>query len=568
MRHLSYQDYFQRIGLPVILLAVGLLGGLLAPNASEAAKPIVTLVIDGVKHNLPVGDTGSCALLTGEGAYNACYAIIPEKVSGVDKRYGAASGDGSYRVSGFNSPTPRLLIGDLASGDNFKLSNIQIAPYDSAGATSWTKTHTIYLWVDHVYDAASPSLTCSKDSSGTVLVNTCNPVYSLIEKIGGQFYTPGITTATGNFVRYEGFIYYTPNQGSRPTNTDGTPTTAYAVPTDTQLDTVSIVKKVLQSSTTCTSVASSYYSTNPSSKADLTDINTCALRRTLGTSSPGTVSFSGSGTAPLLEQTLSTTVNCYTGVSGTTLACKPRVLQRIIVKMIGGDTFQMTTSAGSCGGSCTIDNNKGGQDPQGPPCFSSSKKVASLQNQCAVLFDRQESEETDSDLALGATYPPACTDPEICGCQDPVSCKGMIVIEMAASPNVAGLTFPFIGDGPEIPATFPVGPTLSNGVGKKEFMDLSIIGGDRTFTADLANFPPIPQEGFDGTWKIDSISCKSKLNEYVYNSSGQIIYEQSKIFSQWETDTGSSKLWAKVTQLGGGDIVTCSFHGHKNSSTK
>jgi len=163
---------------------------------------------------------------------------------------------------------------------------------------------------------------------------------------------------------------------------------------------------------------------------------------------------------------------------------------------------------------------------------------------------------------------------------------------MDENPGSNNITFPFFGSGdgidnpgctvtsPTTPPysvfvanTFCVGPTqvLSGvGVGKKTFSGLTTVGASlRSFTVDIADFPPVPKAGFDGQWKVDSISCFSLLNkDAVYDSSGNLISPEVK-FSSWTTDSADPKLSASVDLGGsasqGGDTVTCQYHGHKNS---
>jgi len=162
---------------------------------------------------------------------------------------------------------------------------------------------------------------------------------------------------------------------------------------------------------------------------------------------------------------------------------------------------------------------------------------------------------------------------------------------MDENPAFAGITFPFTGSGPTItnpgcttisptnpaysafvPNTFCVGdqPTDSNGVATKTFSGITPVGYNLwTFTADLTHFPPVPPKNnqtFDGTWKIDSIDCTSRLNKpaVIDPTTGQVIQEEVKV-SDWNTDKADPKTTARVTLLGGDDTVKCTFHGHKNS---
>jgi hypothetical protein len=365
------------------------------------------------------------------------------------------------------------------------------------------------------------------------------------------------------------------------------------------LDTTKVTK-FLQPGTCATgtpSAVTSYYGTPgvSATSSTSTDINTCELRRQFGTVSPDPGSFSGGTPAPTLSQTITAPKRCLTN-RGTALTttngtgqCKPRIIEVVRATIQGADSFRLQTTAGACGGACDATNNAGGaQTPNGPPCFANSKKTRSLQNQCLeVTFAQQEQAELVFDALSGASYPPICT--ENCGCPD-TGCSGTIEIVMDENPAVAGLTFPFIGSGPSVanpgctttsptfpdafvPNTFCVDAdgTNSSGVATTPISNISPTGfNEWTFTADLANFPPVPSKNgqtFNGDWKIDSIDCTSQLNvpEIRDPNTGQVIQAEVKV-SDWTTDTGAEKTTARVTLLGGGDTVKCIFHGHKNSN--
>jgi hypothetical protein len=279
------------------------------------------------------------------------------------------------------------------------------------------------------------------------------------------------------------------------------------------------------------------------------------------------------------------TFNCKTSTdsSGNPI-CQPTTTTTYIMTLYGPDTVTLNDSNDLVGCGCTQTNNAGGTlTPKGPPCFASSKKNVVT---CDASIDTAFDNANDIDLKLnptGTVQGKQCTAADNCPCADPDTCMGTIVIEMDETPAYANLTFPFFGsgDGIDTPGcqvtatsliynTFCVGPTTTAGVGKKTFSNLTTVGASlRSFTADIADFPPVPQAGFDGQWKIDNISCSSLLNkDAVYDSFGNLI-SPAVTFSTWTTDSGSTKLSASVNLGGsasqGGDTVTCQYHGHKNS---
>jgi hypothetical protein len=594
--------YVQRAGIVSALLMVGLLIGLMAPSSSEAGRPIVTLWIDGNYYNLPVGAAGSCNKLQGEESFNACYSIaVGGTFTGGSSR--------TFTINAIGTPTPRILIQD-GTVQNFRLTNLEVAPLQ----TTFTEEHKIKIYVDVVMDQNTTAVTCTTRTSYSTCLSTSTPSYSLQQKIGGQFNALGgaLTHSSLDYVRYGGYGYLTNvTQGSRPIDANGLPLSTYKPPCDEYLATqtdltkcpnsnpelldTTKVTKFLQPGTCATGTAAqvtSYYGTpgTTATSTTSTDLNTCELRRQFGTVTAEPGSFSGDPPLPNLTQSSVALKKCITNI-GTALTggsgqCKPRIIEVVRATIKGADSFRLQTTAGACGGACDATNNAGGaQTPNGPPCFANSKKVKSLQNQCLDTFAQQEQAELVFDTLSGASHPPACT--ENCGCPD-TACSGTIVIEMDENPAVAGITFPFIGSGPTItnpgclttsptfsdvfvPDTFCVGPTDSSGVATKTFSNITPTGFDLwTFSVDLTHFPPVPPKNgqtFNGDWKIDSIDCTSQLNQSAITdpNTGEVIQQEVKV-SDWTTDSGNPKTAARVTLLGGGDTVKCTFHGHKNSN--
>src|SRR5262249_22315569 len=151
---MRYKKFLQRAGLVLILLVVGVVAGLMAPQSSGAGRPKVTLQIDGIKHVLNVGIAGGCAILSGENGFYTCYAITNPSsqtfTGGSSRLFG-------IRAIGTGIPAPRILIGDTSSGDNFRITNLEVFPT----TTTFTETHYLRIYVDIVMDGASATVTCN-----------------------------------------------------------------------------------------------------------------------------------------------------------------------------------------------------------------------------------------------------------------------------------------------------------------------------------------------------------------------------------------------------------------------
>jgi len=222
----------------------------------------------------------------------------------------------------------------------------------------------------------------------------------------------------------------------------------------------------------------------------------------------------------------------------------------------------MPGSMEGAGGGCTITNNKGGQDPQGPPCFSNSKK--NITDSSTDFFNAQKNKDVIYFHSVNATPIPACSAGH-CTCVNTDTCKGNIKITANVTP-AASQEFSFDASGLGV-APFHI-ITTGGGYGEQLFPNLITVYPDPwTFEALLAeNFwTVIPGDG-NHKYDVDSIDCASQLNRpAIIDPLTGIVTEPAYIVSTWEVDSTSVKTKAKVTQLGNGDTVTCNYHIHKTS---
>jgi hypothetical protein len=510
----------RRVGLLSSLLIVGVMGVLMAPLPSEAATTLTLQVDSGT----PVSILGSAVTCADTVNFKNCFAVG----SLVD-----AVGNNSrhYQVKAAPNAQPRLNIGPSRA----KLTGVTFYPT----STAWGCTN-----------AAAGSKQCAiRDENHSLKIVMTN-----------QFNAGNLTTFSIG-LRSGG------NTTAGPSSTSNCGLTSTGLPAlcNSQYNFVSLG-------------GTGKFDTTTNPPVPLTGINSAnvAVLKVQNSGTSGVMSW----TTQLDQTSTYPTFACKTGTdsTGKTL-CQPTITMNYIASLYGPDTVTLNDSNDEIGGGCNQTNNEGGTlTPQGPPCFSSSKKTKSIDDIITATFTTDTTNDQAADDDAGAVLATQCTDADHCPCADPDTCKGTIVIEMVETPAMTGLVFPFVGSGPGIndpgcqvtstsfiPNTFCVGPTNSKGVARTSLGNLPTVGsGPWSFTADIADFPPIPN--FNGQWKVDSISCVSQLNiPATYDANG-VLVTPPVIFSAWTTDSGSVKLNATVTLLGGGDTVTCSYHAHKNNS--
>jgi hypothetical protein len=464
---------------------------------------------------------------------------------------------------------PIIKINDTSAGmDAFVFSNFQLRPVTSAGGELqspywgtaldnkpnigtpgstppfYGETHTMRLTFNHTFDyAGNNQSVCTNYSDPT----TCSALYQMSLRISGVF--DGISargsnfTASGDYVQLAGIGNFGPN-GWRE------------------------MLSPIPSGGSCS---------NPNSRSFPLDVKYCVLQRELAQTATTPSSYSDS--PALVQDDLSVTPYptyiCNRPPSGTetsATSCKPQMVITLTSTLRGPDAFILSNSMEAAGGGCTMTNNKGGTlTPQGPPCFSNSKK-----NQIDTtrsFFSSQTTGDLTYFNSVGAEPTPACQGNQ-CTCSDPNTCSGTIVITADVTP-AADAEFPFIGTGTGVDnfkirtsgsgAIAPC-PAEPFGSGCKAFTGLTAIYSDPwVFTADITS-PTWPIPDSTHKYDVDSIACASALNVYVYNTDGTLNTSQSKIFSTWTVDSGSVKTKATVTRLGVGDTVTCNLHIHKNAS--
>ena len=523
--------YLRWAGLLSGLLIVGVLGGLMAPLPSEAATtPSLKLQInDGTLVELVVttpaqaSAAGVCSSTEIAAGYNLCYRLAQTTATG-------GSPSRTYKVTGVTTGStlvPSLLVSDKTGGDKATVTGIQIIPQTLDWTCSTTthvapcpnalETHIIKLFLKLKYDFAA-------SSSGItyllpIMTNANFVPYPASAPLGQPAYTVG-----GDGITLDGTGIFV-----------GTTSTSLTAPWKNNNQTPNPTTGPLKFQYGGTAGGSQYYS----------------LTQTQANLLNGNLSF------PYY-------LNCNT--SGV---CTPSVNATYTVTMYGPDAFQLLSSNDFVGTGCVQTNNAGGTlTPNGPPCFSNSKKNAT--DDLAQQVNQINTNNVIAAQAAGASPGTQCvTD---CPCFDPETCTGTIVINLRETTSIAnGSLFFFQANGPNIavpsdfPSTFSI--SVQDGFGSHTFSDLFV--GDLTapwnFAALFEQWPNIP--GFDGSWKVDSIDCTSDLNEpaVIDPTTGQVI-SPAVIVSEWTVDSGNPKRNATVTKLGKGDTVTCEYHGHKNKS--
>jgi hypothetical protein len=538
------------VGLVFSLLIVGVLGGLMAPLPSEAGvvvAPSLKLKVDnGTEVELITTNSTAAAAACidtekSSGGFTHCYRLK----TGSDS-YAPGNSGRTYQVTGVGTPGATLNVADTDGGlQKFKTSTLRITPT----ATDWgcnqadrlancnnaLETHTILLTLTLPFEVVEDSNTTFQ---GMLLTE-------------GNFYPVPATVPLGQ-VKYtvkNDTIELTAN--GKFNSSDGSGTAGRAMTGDTTTGkfysrltggvTTSNLRGPLRFQYGGTATTSQYYSLNQT-QAD----------------------YDANGTTP-------NTYPIYTTCQNASFSnkCAPTITAVYKVIVYGPDTIELLTSNDLFWGGCDITNNKGGQTPQGPPCFSSSKKKG-LNDTLAAASQASTAANTAAAIATGSTAGEQCVVDCPCAYEE---CQGKIVIELRHSNNVTQqLSFPFAATGPDIalspdPAyNFLVATNATTKTGQTPFPNLFVgnLTAPWTFAALIESFPPI--SGFNGGWKVDSIDCESELNEpAVYNAIGELI-SPAVIVSTWTTDSGSDKRNASVTKLGKGDVVTCSWHAHKNSS--
>lgn len=538
-------------GLLSSFLIIGVLGGLVAPGFSEAvtAKPSLLLRVDGqpaagidLIKSADTTDTAFAACSSTEktsGGFNLCWRL--------DTSTGATGGTPSrtYQVYAGGGGTPTLNVADTDGGlQKFKLTTLQIKPTSQNWGCTTRPTN------------------CPNDNETHIITLTLTLPF---EFVGDSSTTmQGMLLTEGNFYPIPVPVPLTPTAGTTVRN-DAIELTAWGKFNSS--DGVGTAGRAMTGDAT----TGNFYN------------------RTTGgvtTTQRGPMRFQYGGTATTSQYyslaqsqsdydsngTTAITYPIYTNCTNASLGnkCAPTITAIYSVTVYGPDTIELLTSNDLFFGGCDITNNKGGaQTPQGPPCFSSGKKKG-LNDTLTAASAASTVANTAAATAAGSTPGEQCVVDCPCAYEE---CQGTIVIKLRHSNNVTlPLTFPFQATGPDIalppdPAYNFVVPThATTKIGQTPFEGLFVgnLTAPWSFAALIERFPTIP--GYDGGWKVDSIDCDSQLNQpAIYDGLGNLI-SPAVIVSTWTTDSGSDKRNATVTKLGKGDVVTCSWHAHKNSS--
>lgn len=417
------------------------------------------------------------------------------------------------------------------------------------------EAHTMRLAITHRFDYAGNTKSACTNYSDP---KTCSDLYKLSLRIAGTF--DGIIsrganfTGSGDYVKLAGIGYFGPPPAG---NADrGWQNLLSPIP----------------SGGSCS---------DPNSRPNPLDVKYCVLQRQIGPTANSPSSYSDS--PDLVQDDL--TIDRYpsyicdrapTGTETVANSCKPQVVVTLTSTLRGPDTFIAANSLELAGGGCSQTNNKGGTlTPQGPPCFSNSKK--NLTDTITTFFDKQHDNDVVYFASVGAEATPACQGNQ-CACSDPEMCAGTIVITADVTP-AAVAAFPFTATGSGVDnfiintsgsTANPPCPAKPLGGGCIALTGVTTLYGDGwVFSPDYGSTSALwPRASDQHRYDVDNADCKSALNVYVYDpANGQLDLTKSTIVSEWNIQKLNGLVTsATVTRLGVGDTVTCNFHIHKNAS--
>jgi len=553
----------QRAGLVSTLLIGGVMGGLMAPLPSEATQPSVKIKIDttspgGVETEL-ITETqdqalANCTQSEKDAGYNYCYRLkirpdLTQPPSGNNPPFEVTGKNGSDQGAGttrkwvlLDATTPSgskasLLVVDKDGTNKSALTGLRVEPKLFATALGWgctTKpticqnvqdTHVVYITSKVYFDILPDNRTSIE---GALLTS-------------GKFY-PGPTGSSG---------------------------------WDVIGDTIILsATGVFRSGTTKPMTTGFNY-------------NEVSATGTKAKSGDLTFQFGGPANGDAWYQLFQIQGNydndtntpnsypLYTPCDNGNGKCAYQKTEVYTVTVKGPDALELQSSNDWVDTGCDITNNKGGQTPQGPPCFSNSKKFDAT-DPIAAASTTIIATSTTNGNANGGKVGESCEANNNCQCTNPYICKGNIVIAVRVNPDEAVTQnggFPFSAEGPGIalpgdqyyPLYFSI-PTLSNGTGSRSFPDLFV--GDTTapwsFNALVVNNTNWPVPDSTHKYDPDGLGCESLLNQpAITNPDGTIT--PAVIVSTWTVSSGSLKTNATVTKLGAGDTVTCTFTIHKKS---
>ena len=530
--------------------------------------------------NLPLTACTDAEVASLAPGFTSCFFVPTNQIfssAGTTRRY--------FKIVDVNwpacSPTPCgrpiLKVADTSSGlDAFQYTQYVFTPVQSSGAQLvspywgtalnpkpnigtpgssppyYGETHSMRLTFNHTFDFAGNNKSVCTNYSDPA---TCSALYQIALSISGTMAGGGGGTASGDYVRLSGTGNFGPTAGWRnllmPNNSGGP----------------------------CS---------DPNSRNSPLDVLYCPLQRQLGVAATTPSSFSDlpdlrqdDGSAGAARYPSYICDRSPTGSETIANSCKPQVTFSVTTTVRGPDAVLLPGSFAVVGGGCTVTNNKGGTlTPQGPPCFSNSKK-GSLTDTTTKFFTEEENANLQYFASVGAEPTEACVGDQ-CICANPETCSsGTILITAAVTPD-ASQTFPFLANGSGVdnfsiitagmPATQdPPCPAEPFGEGCKAFNNVeALYDNPGTFTADTQSLSnPWPIADSTHIYDVDSIDCESALNKAaVYDNTTvpPTLITPAFIVSEWTVDSGSVKTTATVTRLGAGDIVTCNFHIHKTSN--
>lgn len=502
MRHLRYRDYFQRIGLPVILLAAGLLGGLLAPAPSQAGTPTLTLQVDGGTAVNILGAPATCP-----SGYTQCYKVNYTAANAV------GSNNRSYNVklAPNTSDIAKLLINDT-SADKVALTGVQFVP--TSGTSSWpnTESHVLRITWTNTFDA-------SPNTAGNYVFGLSATGYLQAAAGTSPLYTQY------DWIQYEGWGVFNP---SHTTLNGGNGVGILNVaPLTTNLNPLKLPG--ISNQAAATTFTLSQIVTYP----------------TFGCDADGT----GSGTQCKPKITILMTVTVF---GPDTL-----VLTNSGVGVGGGPCKLTPADEGvtePTGNPIPCHASGGKKKSQDDPIQSDIN---------LDVTDSLTSAAGDGVTTAAVACKPEddcpCADP-----YDPL-CAGTIVHILDTTPDKSskGQKFSFSASGPGItcpecaalPYDITVGPT---GTGSKTFSPLPALEGSN-WVFHNGTFPKIG-DGTKWYWDVDSILCESLLEPTGTKQASK--YDGS---TTWEAHTGSVKTTFTVITMKGGDTVTCTSHAHQKS---